>query len=174
MVRRTPRGCPPSIFTSEYNQLGGSIPTELGLLTTLKKMDLGMNGRIGGSIPSQLCGLTNLQELFLNSNDLNGQLPNCLDRLTALKIIQLADNDLTGKLSSRLCHLTQMELLSIEGNMISGRYVPMERRNADLLHHQYCILGMPFLSFFLDSLLFIQHTILHGNVDQSDIVKNVR
>ena len=56
-----------------YNQLTGTIPTELGLLTYLQVLDLSGN-RLTGTIPEELASLTNLQELRLS-----GKLP--VDRL---------------------------------------------------------------------------------------------
>ena len=53
------------------NPLGGTLPSEIGLLTQLTRLDL-INGFITGSMPSQLGRLTRLNILNLNSNAFTG------------------------------------------------------------------------------------------------------
>ena len=58
----------------ESNNLSGSIPTELGLLTELSKLDLKHN-TLTGSIPTELGLLTELSVMYLYKNNLNGTIP---------------------------------------------------------------------------------------------------
>ena len=58
-----------------YNQgLTGSIPSEIGNLTNLKKLYLSYND-LTGSIPPEIGNLTNLTSLHLESNQLTGIIP---------------------------------------------------------------------------------------------------
>ena len=52
------------------NELKGTIPDEIGLLTSLTSLDLTSNS-ISGTVPSQLGSLTALNELYLNYNSFN-------------------------------------------------------------------------------------------------------
>ena len=59
------------------NSLTGSIPSQLGDLANLARLDLNDNG-LTGSIPSELGDFAKLTELRLDDNDLTGRLPDDL------------------------------------------------------------------------------------------------
>ena len=56
------------------NDLGGTIPTELGSLSHLWRINLGANN-LQGTIPPQLGFLPNLEHLLLGGNSLSGTIP---------------------------------------------------------------------------------------------------
>ena len=62
------------ILSLYSNNLNGSIPPELGNLTSLRTLSLGDN-QLSGSIPSELGYLTNLEFLRMQSNQLSGAIP---------------------------------------------------------------------------------------------------
>src|SRR5690606_6303744 len=76
-----------------HNQLSGSIPAELGNLSTLQKLYLNSN-RLNGEIPPALGDLANLQILHLAANGLAGQMPAPLTNLTDLNDLDLGYNKL--------------------------------------------------------------------------------
>ena len=49
-----------------------SIPTELGLLTSLSTLDFSHNGGLKGTIPDQLYNLTNMRQLAVYGSGLSG------------------------------------------------------------------------------------------------------
>ena len=59
------------------NQLSGEIPPELGNLTTLTWLYLGLN-QLSGEIPPELGNLVNLEQLYLDGNQLSGCVPSSL------------------------------------------------------------------------------------------------
>ncbi|KAA0066719.1 putative leucine-rich repeat receptor-like serine/threonine-protein kinase [Cucumis melo var. makuwa] len=65
------------------NRLTGSIPEEIGNITTLKRLHLGSN-QLSGSLPSTLGNLSKLRMLGLSSNNFTGELPVSLGMLTNL------------------------------------------------------------------------------------------
>ena len=77
------------------NQLSGSIPTELGELTKLTRLDLG-GSRLTGPIPTELGDLSNLVSLYLSSNQLLGAVPVELGKPPNLEHLFLAGNSLSG------------------------------------------------------------------------------
>ena len=73
-VRTT--GTPPRVTSLNlYDQrLTGTIPAELGSLTSLQSLYLSDN-YLSGPIPAELGSLTNLEWLFLSGNQLSGTIP---------------------------------------------------------------------------------------------------
>jgi len=58
-----------------YNSLQGTIPSELGLLTSLRWLWVEGNS-LQGTIPTELGLLTSLQDLIVYDNSLTGAVPN--------------------------------------------------------------------------------------------------
>ena len=71
--------------------MSGSIPAELGNVSNLRALSLGIN-QLSGSIPSTLGNLTNLQRLALWQNNLSGTLPTTLANLINLMTLYLSPN----------------------------------------------------------------------------------
>jgi hypothetical protein len=68
----------------DMNSLGGNLPSEIGLLSSLSLLGLGSNS-ISGSIPSELGNLVELTWLGLAKNYFVGDLPSQLGSLTKLE-----------------------------------------------------------------------------------------
>ena len=103
------------------NNLQGTIPDELGLLTALTYLDLSLNRRLASTmIPSQLGELTALTFLDLSFNRLASMIPSQLGQLTALTELWLYGNQLTGTLPSQLGHLTALKVLWLDYDQLTG------------------------------------------------------
>jgi Leucine-rich repeat (LRR) protein/outer membrane protein assembly factor BamD (BamD/ComL family) len=109
------------------NQLSGSIPAELSKLKELRFLDLARN-LLTGTIPSELGNLSALQDLGLWDNQLSGNIPVELGNLTALRSLGLHANRLTGTISAELGYLTKLEGLFLSGNQLTGS-IPSELGN---------------------------------------------
>ena len=101
--------------------LGGTVPSELGLMTTLQSLDLSQNV-LSGTLPSQLGRLTRLHTLLLHSNSVSGSVPSQLGSLTRLRSLHLRDNKLSGALPTELalvsptwCYLSNSQWASSDG-----------------------------------------------------------
>jgi Leucine-rich repeat (LRR) protein len=105
------------------NQLSGSIPPQLGNLTSLKKLNLHSN-QLSGSIPPELGGLTKLTYLALSWNGLTGAIPLALSNLTNLQELLLYGNGLTGSIPPELSELTNLTGLYLGANFLSGSIPP--------------------------------------------------
>ena len=103
----------------ELNNLAGTIPTELGLLTDL--VFLGMEqGTTTGTIPSELGGLSNLNFIDLDFNLLNGSIPSEIFGLSNLATLDLNDNDLTGNIDG-FENLVGLTFVQLENNLFTGK-----------------------------------------------------
>ena len=103
----------------DANLLTGSIPAELGNLTSLSSLSLSQN-QVSGSIPVELGNLTQLQNLSLWENQLTGNIPVELGNLTQLEYVPLCGNQLTGTIPTELGNLTQLTGLCLSDNQLSG------------------------------------------------------
>ena len=135
----------------EWNGLTGEIPTELGSLSNLQRLELGNNNlsgeipmelgnlfnleilllhfnRLTGEIPKELGSLSNLEALVLSSNQLTGEIPEELGSLSNLRALTLDANQLTGEIPTELGSLTNLELLALSANRLSGE-IPTELGN---------------------------------------------
>lgn len=98
----------------------GQLPSNLGLLTALSSLDVGVN-ELSGSIPSEIGLLTALTGLNLMVNRLSGSVPSEIGLFTDLKWLSLYKNQLTGTIPTELIHLTALESLDVHVNNVSGR-----------------------------------------------------
>jgi hypothetical protein len=73
------------------SDLSGTIPPELGNLTSLQYLNLGAN-HLSGPLPPTLGNLANLTELHLIYNQLSGPIPPEVSNLDALNRLYLAGN----------------------------------------------------------------------------------
>lgn len=106
-----------------FNQLSGSIPSQIGNLSKLKVLKLWAND-LSGQIPSSIGNLTNLEELVLSSNDLTGTIPNTIGDLTNLRELRLNSNNLSGSIPSQINSLYNLTVLNLDNNSFSGSIPP--------------------------------------------------
>jgi len=96
-------------------ELTGTIPTEIGLLTNLTALAFWepVRGKgLIGTIPTEIGKLTSLKELHLDGNHLTGTIPSEIALIAGLSILHLEDNKLSGSLPSELESMTGFILAS--------------------------------------------------------------
>ena len=101
------------------DNLSGSIPSELALLTQLNRLWL-VSNQLTGSIPSEFGLLTQLTFLDLTNNELTGSIPIELALVTQLTWLTLSDNQLMGSIPSELALMTQLTALDLDNNELTG------------------------------------------------------
>jgi len=125
-------GCNVTRIDLGGNNMLGSLPVEIGNLTSLTHLNLGQNlGQNGnstnvlsGAIPASIGNLTNLQVLYLSVKQLSGSLPVSIGNLASLRDLDLGDNQFTGNIPSSWFNLTQLETLILSRNSLSGTLSP--------------------------------------------------
>jgi len=98
------------------NNLGGSLPSEIRILTKMTSLDVYMNS-IGGTIPSILEELTDLDTLDLEENMFTG--PAFVPVSDTVANYRVSLNDLTGTIPD-LSGLEDLTELWAAGNNLSG------------------------------------------------------
>ncbi len=123
----------------EFNQLKGSIPPELGSLSKLEALSL-VGNSLSGPIPPELGDLTNLRTLALSrcewKSQLSGSIPPRLGNLTKLVELELCDSLVSGPIPPELAKLTNLITLNLDNNRLSGS-LPPELGNLVRLRHLY-------------------------------------
>lgn len=100
------------------NNLTGTLPTELGNLTSLTTLNLSGNS-ITGPIPPQIGRLTSLTTLNLSSNQLDGVIPKTIGNNTALTTLNLSSNQLDGQIPPSIGRLTALNILYLNNNTLT-------------------------------------------------------
>ncbi|CAJ1951672.1 unnamed protein product [Cylindrotheca closterium] len=105
--------------TINRNLLSGTIPSEIGNLSSLGLADLSANA-LWGEIPSEVGKLSALSELFLENNRFSGTVSTEVGRLSSLKYLWLFNNTFSGTLPSEVGNLSALLGLWLFDNRLSG------------------------------------------------------
>ncbi|KAM5577280.1 hypothetical protein ABKV19_007897 [Rosa sericea] len=102
------------------NQLSGQIPSSMGRLHNLQGLYM-YDNTLQGYIPDELCQLEHLSDLNLGGNQLSGSVPSCLGNLTAsLRTLYLWSNLLNSTIPSTFWGLTDILVLDLSSNSLIG------------------------------------------------------
>ena len=101
------------------NSLTGFMPTQLGNLEDLAKLDVGDNS-LSGSIPSELGALARVSSLTYHRNRMSGILPASLASLTQLSWLDGSFNAISGTFPSGLVDVTELTAFNMRSCALSG------------------------------------------------------
>jgi len=141
------------------NNLTGTIPSEIGNLTSLKFLSFERNSLSGtisnissigssleflnftdndltGTIPSSLSNLTSLEHLYFSHNQFSGNIPSSLGSLNNLIRILFLNNNLEGNIPSSLGNLQNLRYLYFNSNNLEGN-IPLSLGNLTALLQLY-------------------------------------
>ncbi|KAH0642784.1 hypothetical protein KY289_033758 [Solanum tuberosum] len=102
------------------NKIHGNIPPQLGHLSSLEGLYLGLNA-LSGEVPIRIFNISSLKVIALAANTLSGKLPTNLGySLPNLEGLYLGINNFSGKLPSSISNATKLKFLDLGRNMFSG------------------------------------------------------
>ncbi|PKA51172.1 putative leucine-rich repeat receptor-like protein kinase [Apostasia shenzhenica] len=108
----------------DSNELTGTIPESIGLVTSLEVLRLDKNS-LSGSVPPSIKNLTKLSELNLANNQLNGSIPD-LTGLEVLNYLDLSNNSFDASQAPKwFSTLNSLTALVIESGGLYGK-IPEE------------------------------------------------
>jgi len=122
------------------NNLQGSLPSQIGLLTSLTSyLDFSQN-TLSGSLPSQIGLLTGMVSYFdVWHNNINGTIPSQLGQLTAMELQFAACHyaSFTGAIPSELGQMTALMNIFTVGNNLLTSTIPSELGLLSLLTNRF-------------------------------------
>lgn len=116
------------------NNLHGSIPAEIGVLTNLTLLNLAKNN-LTGAIPTEITNIKNVEIIDLHDNQLTGEIPPAIcsnqgvtNYLNVNKLsikyscyeLYLSHNLLTGAIPAELGSVQSLKFLDVSYNTLSG------------------------------------------------------
>lgn len=102
------------------NEIDGTIPSELMQLKKMERIELTRN-HLTGSIPTQIGDLSqSLVFLGLGVNDLNGNLPTEMGKLDRLRTVGLERNRISGTIPTEFGNMVEARLLNLDWNQLTG------------------------------------------------------
>jgi len=112
----------------QNNNLVGTIPAEIGNLSSLRWLDFYQNEQLSGSIPPQIGNLSSLQRLDLSLTQLSGSIPAEIGNLNSLQELHISAYQLSGSLSGsippEIGNLSSLQILGISNIQLSGSIPP--------------------------------------------------
>ncbi|KAL3641346.1 hypothetical protein CASFOL_016314 [Castilleja foliolosa] len=104
------------VVSLSWNRFSGEIPREMGGLSMLRELYLGINNFKTGGLPAEFGNLSRLEILGIRLGLIPKEIGNC----TSLMRLQLRDNYLTGELPEELGNPAFLEFLNVRNNSLSG------------------------------------------------------
>ncbi|GAY68466.1 hypothetical protein CUMW_264350 [Citrus unshiu] len=100
--------------------LTGTIPSQLGNLSSLQSLNLSFN-RLSGSIPSAIFTTYTLKYVSFRENQLSGAFPSFIYNKSSLQHLDFSFNTLSGEIPASICsNLPFLEYISLSKNMFHG------------------------------------------------------
>lgn len=91
------------LWLDDNPMLGGTIPTEIGLLTHMASLSM-TNGDLWGQLPTEIGKLTMMEQMWFYGNWFSGTIPSEYANLPMLQILGLEDNNITDvSMPSEFC-----------------------------------------------------------------------
>ncbi|CAN1321046.1 Probable LRR receptor-like serine/threonine-protein kinase At3g47570 [Linum perenne] len=102
------------------NNFGGSLPHDIGNLSSSMQYLIFNDNKISGNILSEIQYLVNLQMLLAYRNNLSGTIPFSVGNLKNLALLDLSHNMLSDDIPNSLESCVSLESLHLEDNLLQG------------------------------------------------------
>jgi Leucine-rich repeat (LRR) protein len=106
------------------NNLIGTLPEELALLTALELINLSVND-IQGTLPPNFGDLHHLLDFYMHYNNLDSIIPESIGNLTRLGTISVSHIIMTGYLPVSMRRMENLTYLALDDNSFLGSLTPL-------------------------------------------------
>ncbi|CAN1321047.1 Probable LRR receptor-like serine/threonine-protein kinase At3g47570 [Linum perenne] len=115
------------------NNFGGSLPHDIGNLSSSMQYLIFNDNKISGNILSEIQYLVNLQiigklrsleRLYLHENNISGYIPSSIGNLTKLYELSISDNYLDGEIPASIQGCQRLSTLDLSNNNLTGVIPP--------------------------------------------------
>jgi hypothetical protein len=135
------------VFSMYDNDVTGTIPESIGRCSQMKQFDIA-RGSVKGTLPSSLGQWTDVYYIDVSENEIIGTFPESADSWTNITYISLAQNQLSGSIPSFIGQWSSIKVLYFSVNKFAGS-IPDEVGN--LGNISFFDLGMNLLTGSLPS-----------------------
>lgn len=98
--------------------LNGQLPTEIGDLTHLEMLSIGLEQGVFGELPESIGNLTELQRLRLQLTNNTGSIPATIGNLSNLWELRIVATGMTGELPASIGNLTNLTDITMFGERV--------------------------------------------------------
>ena len=99
--------------------MSGKIPTEVGLMTSLKLLYLN-NNQFKGKLPREIRNCHLIEELYIFNNRMTGNLPDIFDSLYNMHWFSAYSNAFTGEIPDSIWNMPSLLDLQLHNNDLTG------------------------------------------------------
>jgi Leucine rich repeat len=99
--------------------LQGTISPDLGLLSSLRRVDLS-SGTLAGSLPPSIGQWSLLETLDVSLNQLTGSLPETIGQWLNISFVSVAFNQLVGSLPETVKQWSNLTVIDMSSNQLTG------------------------------------------------------
>ncbi|ESQ40011.1 hypothetical protein EUTSA_v10012735mg [Eutrema salsugineum] len=152
-----------------WNNLSGSIPKEIGQISSLVLLLLNGN-KLSGPLPSELGYLSNLNRFQIDENNITGPIPKSFSNLKKVKHLHFNNNSLSGQIPVELSNPTNIFHVQLDNNNFSGSDIPASYGNFSSILKLWNELTGPIPSSNLSkdvTTIDLSNNILSGSITQS-------
>ncbi|KAB2631870.1 receptor-like protein 12 [Pyrus ussuriensis x Pyrus communis] len=114
------RSSPLMLLKVSFTSFFGNVPSSIGNLDSLQKLDVAQCNFSEGLVPSSLGNLRKLTYLDISANKFGGAIPDSFSNLTQLVTFRISTSRLTGPIPSWLGNFSKLEYLDFNYNRLNG------------------------------------------------------
>ena len=112
------------VFNVAINNLSGTLPTEIGRVSSLRRFRYFDNKGISGTVPSELTSLPLLEDIWFHHTQLGGPLPSVFHPQSKIRSIVAGNSAFTGTVPTEIWLLPSLDEMKVINTTVVGSVIP--------------------------------------------------